>query len=174
LDFVEFNPGRYDPQVHKDLGLKKQFDTVYIGSMNSNRKIFWVNGVRPQVVCGNGWERIYGKTVNPPFYSFDFTTIINKARIAYVFFKMPWGPQPKTFECPQITFSLIEKVEGVPDIFGKLTNKICFSSPKEAIELRDFYLENEELRLRIWEKEKEITKPYTYRRTCQQMLRVVK
>lgn len=173
LEFCEWNPGRFDEQIHYDMKLEKKWDTVYIGSMNSQRKAQWVAAVKPRVVCGNGWDQVF-QGANSPLYGLDFTATINRAKVAYVFFKMPWGPMPKTFECPQITFSLIEKVEGVPDIYKNLTKKVCFTSPKEAIELRDFYLENEQERMKVWKREKELTAKYTYQRTCEQMLKAIK
>jgi len=168
-EFVEWLPGAYCPEVHRDLGLEKCLKTIYIGTANSLRKVEWVKEISPAVISGNNWDA-YGISASSPRYSINFTLVVNQAHIAINVHQSNWGIGRKIFELIPCTFTLTDRVEGVEDIFGGLTDKMSFETPKEARELITFYLENEDERARIWGHEKKIVEPYTYRNQIAKIL----
>ncbi|MDI6903810.1 MAG: glycosyltransferase [Methanocellales archaeon] len=96
--------------------------------------------------------------------------MVNQARIAINIHQSDWGTNRKIFELIPCTFTLTDRVEGVEDIFGKLTDKMSFATADEAKELIDFYLENEEERNKVLKKEREIIKPLTYKNQISKIL----
>jgi len=174
LDWCVWAPGRYEPLIHRDLGMDKKYDTIYVGTLNSAHKEKMIKEIEPDLVYGDGWVQDHFKhsMVGPAKYLFDYTRAINEAKIAVCVFSPEWGPCPKPFEMCRITFTLIEKVPGVPEIFDKkLLDKVGFVTVKEAKEKVNYYLENEEERLELFEKEKEAVAPYTYSNTIEQVLK---
>lgn len=169
FEFVEWLPGAYCPEIHRALGIEKLWRTIYIGTCNSQRKLGWVKEINPDVIFGNNWGP-YGISASTPRYSINFTLVVNQARIAINIHQSDWGTNRKIFELIPCTFTLTDRVEGVEDIFGKLTDKMSFATADEAKELIDFYLENEEERNKVLKKEREIIKPLTYKNQISKIL----
>lgn len=173
FEFVEWLPGVYCPKVHQNLGLEKRWNTLYIGTANSQRKVEMVRGINPDIIIGNNWG-LCGINAYPPYYSVNFTLLVNRARIAINVHQSDWGTNRKLFELIPCAFTLTDRVEGIDDIFGKLVDKISFETPAEARELINYYLENEDERNEIWEAEKEMTKDMTYVNQVRRILEEVK
>lgn len=167
--FVEWAPGAYCPEVHRYLGIEKSWKTIYIGTCNSQRKLDWIREINPQLIYGNLW-RENNVLAHPPQYSTRFTMMVNQACIAINVHQSDWGTNRKLFELVPCTFTITDRVEGVEDIFGKLADKMSFETPAEAKELIAYYLENESERLRLWEQEKKIVEPYTYKNQVKKIL----
>ena len=169
FEFVEWLPGAYCPEVHRDLGLEKRYGAIYIGTCNSQRKLDWIRVTPLDILFGNGWQenKIHA---HPPQYSTRFATAVNQAHIAINIHQSNWGTNRKIFELVPCTFTLTDRVEGIEDIFGSLTDKMSFEASWEALKLMDYYLENEDERAKIWEQEKKIIEPYTYRNQVAKIL----
>lgn len=166
-------PGAYDEDVHKKMSIDRElnFDLVFIGTNNHPWKLDFLRHLRRSFnfpVFGNNWPQSFAY---PPLYFQDYAIMLNNAKIAL---NLHWdhqhGTNRKTFEIPPCTLMLTDRVEGIGDIFGRLADKMSFETPEEAKELIQFYLENEEERLKVWEWQKAVIEPYTYKNQVAKIL----
>jgi len=172
-DWATWLPGCYDPLVHQDLRLPREWDTIYIGTANSKRKVEWIRAIRPQVIFGNGWQR-FGIEAHPPQYSVRFAAVVNRARIAINVHESEHGVNRKLYELVPCAFTLTDRVRGIEEILGdRLADLVCFDSPRRARELIQYYLENPEERERVWAMERKLLEPYTYENQVRKILEAV-
>lgn len=169
-EWAEWLPLGFDPDVHRDFGLERRFDYIYIGTANSKRKVEWIKQIKPQIIAGSNWEE-YGLNVYQPMHIPQFIRFMNLSKIVLNVHESAWGINDKTFFIPNCSFMLIDDIPGVRELFGdKVADKISFSSPKEANDLIKFYLDNSEERQAAWMKEKEVITPYTCRKQVTKLL----
>lgn len=170
-EWVEWLPGCYDPDIHKSLSIERKADYIYIGTGNSHRKVKFILDLNPDFVFGNNW--ISEIQSSPPVYGLKFTWFANNAKILLNIHQSDWGTNRKLFELIPCGFTLTDRVEGVEDILGDLTNKVSFETPEEGKELIFYYLNNEVKREIIWEEEKKAIEKYTYKNQIQKILKEV-
>lgn len=172
-DWATWLPGCYDPLAHRDLRLPKEWDTIYIGTANSKRKVEWIRAIDPQVIFGNRWE-LFGIRAHPPRYSVRFAEAVNRARIAVNVHESEHGVNRKLYELVPCAFTLTDRVRGIEEILGdRLADLVCFDSPREARRLIRHYLKNPEERERVWAMERKALEPYTYENQVRKILEAV-
>ena len=175
----EWLPTGWDESVHRDMGYKgDRYEAVYIGTNNSDRKSHWITKLAPDVVFGNGWGTIEPKhaiIIQPPVYHHDLTQALNKAYIAIDIHHGEVGVNRKLFEMIPCTFTLVDRVPGVEEIFGEVvTPLMSFRTVKDARDMIKYYLKNESERKEVWKAQKEKIQPYTYKEAAKKVLSFLK
>ena len=167
-------PTGYDSLLHKDLHTWRQFETLYIGTNNSSEKLEKVRFLRPSVVAGNAWEN--EKTLNryPPLYLHDFVRMANRATIALDIHQGDVGVNRKLFELVPCAFTLVDRVPGIEEIFGRITPMVSFESIGQAKEMIDYYLYNPIMRESIWQEEQTKIEPFSYEKAVSTVLSYLK
>jgi len=171
-EWVEWLPGAYDEDVHRDVGIERKVDCMYIGTCNSSRKVDYIKTINPNLIFGNEWDN-FGIKAFPPVYGTKFTWVANHAKILVNIHQAEWGTNRKLFELIPCGFTLTDLVPGVEDIFGELADIIAFRTPEGGREMVKYYLEDEDERNKVWEMEKKIVKEYSYKNQIQKILKEV-
>jgi len=159
-EWAEWLPLGYDPSIHRDLGIERKLDCIYIGTANSKRKVEWLTAIKPQMIFGSNWQN-YGINAYPPLHIPEFIRLMNMSKIVLNVHEESIGPNGKVYEIPPCGFMLVDRVEGIEDVFGKLTDRIAFSSPREARELITYYLENPKELETVWHQQRDKIKDVT-------------
>jgi len=172
-EWVEWLPGCYDEDLHKDRGLDRKFDLCYVGTANSTVKVDFIRALHEKVrfpIFGSNWHG-FG-LMTRPLNLVEYAQMLNGCKIALnVHQDMKHGTNTKIAEIPACgALMLTDRAEGVEDLFGRLADKISFTTPEEALELIGFYLEDPDERRKALEQERKIIAPFTYRNRVAKIL----
>ncbi|MBA7689802.1 hypothetical protein ES703_98313 [subsurface metagenome] len=169
-DWMEWMPSGWDPDIHKDLGLHRMVDTIYIGTANSAYKVNTVRKLNPIGLFGNLWEDQVGRG-SPPIYLHEFVKVANKAKILLDVHQSPnVGLNRKLFELIACGFTIVDHVPGVEELFPEVWDNFTYSTPEQAKELIKHYLKREKARNDIWKQQRETIEPYTYHNLAWRMV----
>ena len=157
-------PTGWDPDIHRYTGASKDIDSLYIGTNNSDRKRHYLAAIKPQVVAGNGWGNIREPSITflPPHYLHDFVSLTSRAKVAINIHQGPVGLNRKLFECCACAFTITDRVPGVEEVLGDITEAVSFTTPEEGKTLLEKWGKDDRGREEMWQKERERIAPYTY------------
>jgi hypothetical protein len=164
-------PSGWDPMIHRNLGLPRSHDIMYIGTANSEYKVAMVKKLDIYFVYGNGWKE-HGVVAKPPVYLHELVETANRAKVLIDIHQSPTiGFNRKGFEMVACGPTIFDNVPGMIEVLGEdLASEVCFGSPDMGkIKLR-FLLADEKRRNELWEREKKAIQPYTYERCLDRML----
>lgn len=179
-DRVTWLPTGWDPKIHAPaFGASRSFnyDSVYVGTSNSQYKVDMVREITPSVVFGNDWWRKspleWGlPAVGMPIYGAALASCLNRARVAVDIHQSPeTGVNRKFFEMMACTFTIVDDVPGVREILGEdLFAKVAYKTATQARDLIAYYRYRDTERDELWQQERAAIAPYTYeaavRRIC--------
>ena len=159
-DWMEWLPTGWDPSIHVDKGYRvRDWDTIYVGTRNSDYKERMIQGINPQALYGNGWDNSI-----PPKYLHDLVDVLNRGKVLIDVHQSPHvGVNRKLFEMISCGLTIVDRVPGVMEILGEVFGLlVTYTNVDEARSLVDYFLRNPEEREKVWKKEKEKIQPYTY------------
>lgn len=174
-------PTGWDPAIHGCTGAPRDIPSLYIGTNNSPRKVEFLKVIDPWAVAGNGWGypgtgvvAVMGlrppKSAFPPHYLHDFVALTSRAKVAIDIHQGPAGLNRKLFELIPSAFTIVDRVPGVEEVLGDITDQVSFATPEKGRALLEQWLINTRGREALWEKEKVRIAPYTYLNAAKKVL----
>jgi spore maturation protein CgeB len=161
---VEFLPLAYDPKFFYPIGTKKDIDILFVGT-SKGRSIGFKNIIIPAIkkfkkrVTLVGWNisgnELSEATICPPVPWFKLNELFNRARIVInihvdVNRKRAGTFNYRDFETPGSgAFIISDYVEKMELCYKPNEEIIMVDSPEETIESLNYYLDNEDKRIKI-------------------------
>ncbi len=176
--WVHWLPAGWDPDIHRvPENTNRYFESVYIGTANSDYKVRTVMGLRPQIVAGNKWP-ISGtyRGRMPPQYLRDFVELASSAKVLIDVHPLPnVGLNRKFFELMACGPTIVDRVPGVKEVLGQeLHDQVTFSTVEEGQELiRRLLAMSDAERHAIWVREKTAIQPYSYLNCAREMIQCI-
>ncbi len=167
-------PTGWDPVIHRNLELKREVSSVYVGTANSEYKIKMISEIRPNHIRGNGWGRDIS---GPAIYLHELVSYLNQMRVLIDVHQSPRaGLNRKLFEMIACGFTLVDRVPGVEEILGlRLADQVSFRTPERARELIQYFLYHPSSgREDLWRREREQIAKHTYESAVEAVLDLVK
>ena len=165
----EWLPLGYDPDIHRDWNFTRSCKVLYMGTNNCKKKEKYCRYIKP-VIFGNGWQGVLINSYAPQYFLY-YSKTLSQAQVALNILATETGPNRKFFEIPNSAFMLTTWFNSITEFYDdELIEKTTFTNEKQGKELCDYYVENEDERLRLWKKQKEAIKPYTYKNQIKKIL----
>jgi len=180
---VIFFPFFTDTNIFKPLKLKKDFDISFVGVIKDKRKDFLLPIIKKYkkrvLLVGSNFDSDFNIATKFPFMDYDYLNLIyNKSKISINILieesiKMH-GFNQRTFEILGSKTFLVTTGRHHEDLFKDKKHLVIAETPKEMLEVIDYYLENEEERERIAEEGyREILNKHTEKHRAKEFIEIL-
>jgi hypothetical protein len=152
----------YCPYTHYPIQRKKTKEVCFIGTKHEGRD--WIAGIPNIEVYGNGWGRgVY------EVYGADKREIVAQSKILLNCHVDESGANMRDYEL--LAMGAFVLSDFVPECLKG--GMVKYDDYEDLCAKIDYYLNHEEEREKIAMKGREIVKPYTYEKRCEEMLNII-
>ena len=168
-------PTGWDPLIHRDLGLPRQHDSIFVGTYTP-RKWEFLKVIEPDDIFGNNWAETPPTNLNlhGPVYLHHYVWVLNQARLLLNVHHGPVGLGRRFFEFIACGPTITDLVPGVEEVLGlDLAAVVGFKTPEEGKALKEYLLDRPGLLNGVWREEQRAIEPYTYEAALKRILECV-